>query len=289
MDGSARNVHAVRDSVTLRRGSLVLGPSSAGSTLTSWNLSREAKAAPGAAAVGVAREPLARVDVPEPRSAASRADLRRGLGDHFLSFPAMYSLMNGCDDLTSYWDYGDTREDPIHRIHSYPAKFPAFITTKALRYAEEQGVNVKTVVDVFCGCGTTAVEAKRNGKEFWGCDINPIATLIARVKTHHYRDTLLDRYFEAITEEFIRTESTEIDDTRVTDRMRYWHDQTRVRDLTRLDQAIRMKTPSRSPYRRFFHCGFSAILKPTSRWLSKSIKAQLDPHKSPTLRHRRVP
>ena len=87
MAGSARNVHAVRDSVTLRRGSLVLGPSSAGSTLTSWILSCKAKAALGAAAVGVVREPLARVDVPEPRSAASRADLRRGLGDHFLSFP----------------------------------------------------------------------------------------------------------------------------------------------------------------------------------------------------------
>ena len=95
------------------------------------------------------------------------------------------------DDSAPYWDFGDRkdrREDPIHRIHSYPAKFPAFITTKALQYAEQQGVNVKVVADVFCGCGTTAVEAKRNGKHFWGCDINPVATLIAKVKTRCYRD-----------------------------------------------------------------------------------------------------
>ena len=48
--------------------------------------------------------------------------------------------------------------------------------------AEEKGMEVKTVADVFCGCGTTAVEAKKNGKDFWGCDINPVATLIAQVK-----------------------------------------------------------------------------------------------------------
>ena len=68
--------------------------------------------------------------------------------------------------LASSWDFGETREDLIHRIHPYPARFPAFITTKALEYAAGQGVDVRNVADVFCGCGTTAVEAKRNGKDF---------------------------------------------------------------------------------------------------------------------------
>ena len=185
------------------------------------------------------------------------------------------------DNLASYWNFGDRTEDPIHRIHSYPAKFPAFITTKALRYAEEQGVNVKVVADVFCGCGTTAVEAKRNGKKFWGCDINPVATLIARVKTRHYRDAVLGRYFDAIKDEVSRTESAPVDQAQISDRMRYWFEERNIKDLIRLDQAIRRWTPINSPYRRFFLCGFSNILKPTSRWLTKSIKAQLDPHKSP--------
>ena len=100
--------------------------------------------------------------------------------------------------MDEIWDFGDSREYPIHRIHSYPARFPAFITTKALQYAEQSGVEVRTVADIFCGCGTTAVEAKRSGKDFWGCDINPVATLIAQVKTTHYRDTVLEEYFSAI-------------------------------------------------------------------------------------------
>ena len=193
----------------------------------------------------------------------------------------MVGVVNSSDNLASYWNFGDEREDTIHRIHSYPAKFPAFITTKALQYAKQQGVNVKIVADVFCGCGTTAVEAKRNGKNFWGCDINPVATLIAKVKTRHYQDAVLVRYFDAIKDDFSRTELDQEDHARISDRMRYWFEEQNIADLLRLDKAIRRQTPANSPYQTFFLCGFSNILKPTSRWLTKSIKAQLDPHKSP--------
>ena len=181
----------------------------------------------------------------------------------------------------SSWDFGEQKEDPIHRIHSYPARFPAFIATKALRYAEGQGVNVDVVADVFCGCGTTAVEARRNGKEFWGCDINPVATLIAQVKTRRYDDMRLAQYFDAIRDEFSRTKITPAARAQISDRIRYWFNQENMDDLVLLDQAIRRHTPVNSSYRKFFLCAFSNILKPTSRWLTKSIKAQIDPDKTP--------
>ena len=179
------------------------------------------------------------------------------------------------------WDFGDTREDLIHRIHPYPARFPAFITTKALEHAEASGVNVFRVADVFCGCGTTAVEAKRNGKDFWGCDINPLATLIAQVKTHRYRDKDLERTANAISERLVLTKVTSEDRMRISDRVRYWFEEQQVDDLIRLDQAIRQCTHAYSAHRKFFQCGFSAILKSTSLWLTKSIKAQKDPKKQP--------
>ena len=193
----------------------------------------------------------------------------------------MENITNGNENSSLCWNFGDKKEDSIHRIHSYPAKFPAFITTKALEYAEQQGVDVKVVADVFCGCGTTGVEAKRNGKNFWGCDINPVASLIAQVKTHHYRDSTLTRYFEAIMDEFHRVYPTEIDYARISDRIRYWFEEDNIEDLIRLDHAIRRQTPAHSLHRKFFLCGFSNILKPTSLWLTKSIKAQRDPDKSP--------
>ena len=189
--------------------------------------------------------------------------------------------MTDADTTVSSWDFGDTRDDLIHRIHPYPARFPAFITTKALNHAEASGVNVRKVADVFCGCGTTAVEAKRNGKDFWGCDINPLATLIAQVKTHKYRDKDLGRTANAIWKAVERTEVTSEDRARIGERIRYWFEEEQIGDLIRLDQAIRQCTHAYSAHRKFFQCGFSAILKATSLWLTKSIKAQKDPEKEP--------
>ena len=89
------------------------------------------------------------------------------------------------------WSYSTQAELKLHRIHAYPAKFPAFITTRALDFAQDDGLRVRLLADIFCGCGTVAFEARRNSIDFWGCDINPIATLIARTKSGSYQQTRL--------------------------------------------------------------------------------------------------
>ena len=104
--------------------------------------------------------------------------------------------------LGTYWYVGGEREWNMHRIHSYPAKFPAFITTKAIQYAQSIGVNINVVADIFCGCGTVAYETTRNGKSFWGCDINPVATLIAKAKSQKYEEHLIINFHNKILNEF---------------------------------------------------------------------------------------
>ena len=37
--------------------------------------------------------------------------------------------------IDPFWNVGDEQELKIHRIHAYPAKFPAFIPTRAIEYA----------------------------------------------------------------------------------------------------------------------------------------------------------
>ena len=181
----------------------------------------------------------------------------------------------------SSWNYAEAKEPLIHKIHPYPAKFPAFITTNALKYAESRGVSVRTIADVFCGCGTTAVEAQRLGKDFWGCDINPLAALIAQVKPHPYKDGSLKKNADAIRQQFDQAKVTQDDRATIMDRIWYWFDKKNVDDLIKLDRAIRQCTRPYSPHRKFFQCGFSAILKATSFWLTKSIKSQKDPSKTP--------
>ena len=36
------------------------------------------------------------------------------------------------------WNVGDEKYDLMHGIHAYPAKFPPFITTKALCYVQKK-------------------------------------------------------------------------------------------------------------------------------------------------------
>ncbi|MCK4798279.1 MAG: class I SAM-dependent methyltransferase [Spirochaetes bacterium] len=166
----------------------------------------------------------------------------------------------------------------MHRIHSYPAKFPAFITTKALEYANYQGRRVKSIADIFCGCGTTAIEARRNNISFWGCDINPVATLIAQTKSRRYQSKRLSKYHASIIEHF-NMEPISDNFLSGNERLRYWYKREQYNELAHLKSIILRQTPKGSDYQLFFLCAFSNILKATSVWLAKSIKPQVDPVK----------
>ena len=180
-----------------------------------------------------------------------------------------------------FWSRKGEPESRVHRVHAYPAKFPAFIPSKALQFAREEGIRVRRVADICCGCGTVAVEAKRNNIDFWGCDINPVATLIARTKSSSFDSTRLSEYYLSIKS---RVETAGRDPHLVAEaraRLAYWYSVKQFRDLARILNAINQVVPARSRYRSFFHCAFSNILKSTSRWLTKSIKPQIDPDKKP--------
>ena len=174
------------------------------------------------------------------------------------------------------WNVGVVKEPLIHRIHAYPAKFPAFITEKAVAVARENGVCVRTVADVFCGCGTTAYEAKKLGLNFWGCDINPVATLIARVKSSSHDIDEIKLAFDEIKLRYAKY-LREVDCGDVPERLKYWFEEERQRELKALLLSIRA-LPNVA-VREFFTVAFSNILKATSRWLAKSIKPQVDPSK----------
>lgn len=182
-------------------------------------------------------------------------------------------------DIDEEWNVGNEPEFKIHTIHTYPAKFPAFIAEKAIKYAKEKNVEVSCISDIFCGCGTVAFEAKRQNINFWGCDINPVATLIARVKSEEYKISTLNNDYFIICKAYKSIKIDESEYWKANERLRYWFDQAHYNDLKRLLLSINMLPNNK--YRRAFQCLFSSILKSSSRWLTKSIKPQIDPNKIP--------
>lgn len=179
------------------------------------------------------------------------------------------------------WDVSSTAESKIHKIHSYPAKFPAFLASQALEYARSQGVDPKRVADIFCGCGTVAYEARLNDADFWGCDINPVATLIASVKSGFYDPDLFIRYHNLILKNFDIMDADANFSLRRTNRLLYWFRVEQFKNLAQLRNSINFSIPEDSCYRNAFLCAFSAILKKTSQWRQRSTKPQYDQEKQP--------
>lgn len=183
-------------------------------------------------------------------------------------------------DIQEEWNMPAERERRMHNIHAYPAKFPAFITTKAIHKAEENNISVKTVADIFCGCGTVAFETVRSGKHFWGCDINPVATLIAETKSNVYQDEQLQVFFDRIIAAYNTCNVDKSNRIYSNERIQYWFDKEHIDNLLKLRSSIYLVVDDEL-YRNFFLCAFSNILKSCSRWLTKSIKPQIDPKKQP--------
>lgn len=96
------------------------------------------------------------------------------------------------------WNF-ETREPAhaIESIHPYPAKFIGDIPRALLKVLPLKANTV--VLDPFSGSGTTLLSAQRAGMRSVGVDVNPIACMIARVKTGHTPPDLI-----AVAEEICR-------------------------------------------------------------------------------------
>lgn len=69
-----------------------------------------------------------------------------------------------------------------HGFHKYPAKFIPLIPRWAIKkYLNES--KSKTVLDPFCGSGTTLVEGILSGHNAIGFDVDPLSSMISKVKT----------------------------------------------------------------------------------------------------------
>jgi hypothetical protein len=76
-----------------------------------------------------------------------------------------------------------------HGIHRFPGKFIPNIP----RYIIRQSISDKsqTILDPFCGSGTSLVELALEGRKFVGLDIDALSFLISKVKTTLVPDSIL--------------------------------------------------------------------------------------------------
>lgn len=110
-----------------------------------------------------------------------------------LSMPFFDSLPERWDDgdssyeeklkalLQSDLDFqGESGQYASHNFHAFPAKFPPQLPALFIKHLTQSG---QIVLDPMAGSGTTLVEAVLAGRNAVGVDIDPLALLIAKVKT----------------------------------------------------------------------------------------------------------
>ena len=88
-----------------------------------------------------------------------------------------------------------------HGLHSYAAKCPPQLVQRALENYSEVG---DLVLDPMSGSGTTVVEGILHKRNVIGFDIDPLACLIATVKTRYIQDEVILHAYNLVRDKTIR-------------------------------------------------------------------------------------
>ncbi|HEX9430522.1 MAG TPA: DNA methyltransferase, partial [Candidatus Bathyarchaeia archaeon] len=97
------------------------------------------------------------------------------------------------------WDFsGESGSDGFAGYHWYPARFVPQVPGILIGYFTAPN---ESVLDPFCGSGTTLVEAARAGRRSFGIDTNPVAILMTSAKLVPYDDKAYSDYVEGILSE----------------------------------------------------------------------------------------
>jgi len=156
--------------------------------------------------------------------------------------------------------YLDFKETPastgIYGIHPYPAMFHFLV----VRYLiEKYSCEGDLVLDPFMGSGVAAGECLIAGRNFIGYDINPLAVLIARVRTTPIKYETLVTTVRHISQAF-RFEKPEAVRFHNID---YWFDESVIEQLSQLRKTIDRLEDER--LKRFFMVAFSETVRRVSR------------------------
>lgn len=180
-------------------------------------------------------------------------------------------------EVSKDWAFENIRSTDqwTHGYHRYPAKFLPNVVKKLI---ENYASNDFVIADLFAGCGTTLVEAKVHGIRSVGTDINPIATLITRVKTTPIEPRQLQDAYNNILSSFDKFREEDYVSLQVHERLNYWFRACEKCKIAHLYQQV--NNIEDTILREFFLVVISHILKNCSWWLQSSTKPQRDLEKN---------
>jgi DNA modification methylase len=129
----------------------------------------------------------------------TKKNANTALFDEELEYNKAQSLVEWIDE----WSFKSANTATYtHKIHRYPAMFIPQLVRKVVEAYTQEG---DIVLDIFNGSGSTMVECCLLNRNSIGIEINPLANLIAKVKTTAIDSDDLDKHFGVIENQFLTT------------------------------------------------------------------------------------
>jgi len=162
----------------------------------------------------------------------------------------------------------------MHSFHRYYGKLiPAIPATFIKEFTNEE----ELIFDPFTGSGTTAVEAKRLNRYFLGTEINPLSTLISKVKTANYDSEKLNFYNNLLVKQIDilrKNKKLKIEKYPFVINRDHWFKDFVQKDMKIIQIAINKiftKYQEDLNYIYFYHCVLSAIIRNISNADNKHV------------------
>lgn len=164
------------------------------------------------------------------------------------------------NEVVNYdWDFkGSDTQYATHGMHTYlAAMVPALAKRLVEKYVPENG----KLLDPFCGGGAVVVEGVLKDIPSSGIDINPLAVLITKAKTHKLDEQQLNHTLNEVYESALNYNGPELTFPEQY-KIDYWFKDYMYKPLTGLKYAI--DSIKSENVRTFFEVVFSATIRDVS-------------------------
>ncbi|MBF0487068.1 MAG: hypothetical protein HQK98_02805 [Nitrospirae bacterium] len=161
-------------------------------------------------------------------------------------------------------DFGGIRAgEGVNSIHAYPAMFHSRLVRQLIeRYCAVGDY----VLDPFMGSGVSAVESCVMGRKFIGFDINPLAVLIAKVRTTPIAKDILLNTLEIINRQYYDV----IPNPPAFPNINFWFTQERIMSLSKIITSI--DSIDDENIQRFFKITLSETIRAVSQTKPNEFK-----------------
>jgi len=205
------------------------------------------------------------IDSPKLKNSLSAEQIDKIISEEIDKATAEDSTIWTCPDFN--------RREYVHSFFQYPAMMIPAVQKKLIEVITESKPSIKNMLDPFMGSATTMVSSMETGLDVYGCDINPLAVLIARTRTGpYYVEAVKEKYIELIDR--IGSDKSKKIEAKFKGIDKWFKPKIKI-ELSKIVRAIRQEP--RLSIRRFFWVILAETVRVSSNDRTSTFKLHIRP------------